>query len=272
MTSDFNEAPLIDGATRIYGIIGDPIAQVGSPRVFTGRFRAAGINAVMIPLHVLPARFDETVRALMALVNLDGIVITVPYKTRIIPFVDQLRETAKQVGAVNAMRREPDGTWTGDMFDGRGLVSGLKAHDFSVDDRRVMLIGAGGAGSAVAFAIAEAGAAALTLFDVDSDKAAGLAARVSVAYPECIVQVGPPTTTGQDLLINATPTGMGPGDGLPGPFGEFDPDLFVVDVITKPEVTPLLRHAQSCGCRTMGGRYMLEGQANEMMRFFGPGG
>lgn len=272
MSSDSTEAPLIDGATRLYGIIGDPIAQVGSPRLFTGRFRAAGINAVMIPLHVLPAHFDDTVRGVMALANVDGIVITVPYKTQIIPFVDHVRETARQVGAVNTMRREADGTWTGDMFDGRGLVAGLEAHDFSVDGRRVMLIGAGGAGSAVAFAIAEAGASALTLFDTDGDKAAGLAARVAVAYPECAVRVGPPATTGQDLLINATPAGMGPDDGLPAPFGPFEPSLFVVDVITKPEVTPLLRHAQTAGCRTMGGRYMLEGQADEMMRFFGLNG
>src|SRR5258707_14752383 len=113
MSSSLTERPLIDGATRLYGIIGDPIAQVGSPGVFTTRFRAAGINAVLVPLHVLPARFDETVRGLMALANVDGIVITVPYKTRVVPFVDQVRQTARQAGAVNAMRRGTDGSWTG---------------------------------------------------------------------------------------------------------------------------------------------------------------
>ena len=267
MTSDGGR--LIDGATRLFCIIGDPVAQTGSPRVFTDRFRAAGRNAVLVPFHVPAAAFEQSIRGVMALANLDGIIITVPYKARVIPCADRLLPTGRGIGAINAMRRERDGTWSGDNFDGRGLVRGLGEEGLSVADARVMLIGAGGAGSAVAFALAEAGAAAITLFDIDGARAASLAARVSEPYPRCAAQVDPPAAAGHDVLVNATPTGMAPDDGLPAPLGPLDPGLLVIDVITKPELTPLIRHARSCGCRTVGGRAMLEGQAEEVMGFFG---
>ena len=126
-------------------------------------------------MHVKPEAFDETVRGLKALANLDGIVITVPYKPRIVPFVDRLMPTGERVGAINAMRREPDGTWVGDMFDGKGMLRGLREQGADPKGLRVMLLGAGGAGSAIADAVADAGAASLTIFDVDKAKAGELA-------------------------------------------------------------------------------------------------
>jgi shikimate dehydrogenase len=264
--------PLIDGSTRLYGIIGDPIGQVKSPLVFNPRFKAIGLNAVLVPLNVLPDGFEATVRGLMALGNLDGIVVTVPYKTRAMALVDEVLPTGRKVGAINAMRREPDGRWSGDMFDGRGLVAGLAAEGLSVAGRRVMLIGAGGAGSAVAVAFADAGAAAITIHDLDHAKATGLAARAREAYPGCKVATGAPVAAGYDVLVNAPPIGMAQGDGLPAAIGELDPAQLVIDVIAKPEVTPLLAKAKACGCRTVGGKTMLGGQVTELERFFGIGG
>ncbi|QCI64138.1 shikimate dehydrogenase family protein [Phreatobacter stygius] len=272
MTDTLNRQVLIDGATRLYAIIGDPIAQVKSPGVFNPRFAAAGLNTVKIPVHVRPERFEETVRGLMAIGNLDGMMVTVPYKARVIPLLDRVLPMAAKVGAVNAIRREPDGSWTGDMFDGRGLVRGLHERDIRLDGRRIMLIGAGGGGSAVAIAVADAGAAALTIFDVDPAKAEALAARAAKAYPACAVRAGAPAIDGHDMLINATPIGMAPGDGFPAPLDGLTADMLVVDIIMKPEVTPLLAHARSLGCVAFGGRVMLEGQAEEVARFFGIGG
>jgi shikimate dehydrogenase len=269
MEANISELPFVDGATRVYGIIGDPIAQVKSPEVMTARFRKAGRNAVMVPLHVRPERFDETLRGLMALANLDGLIATVPYKARVLPYIDTVLPTGQQVGAINAMKRGADGRWTGDMFDGRGLIRGLREHGLPVVDKRVMLLGTGGAGSAVAVAMAEAGAAAVTLYDRDEGKARALAGRVTAAYPGCKVEVGPVSLEGHDTLVNATPIGMAPGDGLPVELGPLDPRLLVIDVIMKPEVTPLLHHAQACGCHTVGGRAMLEGQVEEVVKFFG---
>jgi len=244
---------------------------VRSPQVFNPRLAAAGRNAVLVPLHVRPEHFEDTLRALMGLGNLDGIVVTVPYKARAVALADTVLPTGRQVGAINALRREPDGRWTGDMFDGRGLVRGLADEGVPVQGRRVLVLGAGGAGSAVAAALAEAGAAALTLVDVDETKAQGLAARVGEAYPGCAVRVGPPRIEGHDTLINCTPIGMAPQDGLPAAFDALRPELLVVDVIMKPPVTPLLRFAAAQGCRTLGGKTMLDGQAPELARFFGFG-
>jgi len=265
------DLPIVDGSTRLYVIIGHPIAQVRSPQTYTPRFRAKGLNALMVPVHVAPDQFDVTVRGLKEIVNLDGIIITVPYKSRVIPFADRLLPTGEKVGAVNALRREKDGSWTGDMFDGRGLTRTLRDDGHVIEGKRVMLIGAGGAGSAVAVAVADAGASAITIFDVDTAKAKALAARVSAAYPGRRVVAGAADAKGHDIVINATPIGMAKGDGMPADLGPLDPALLVIDVIMKPEPTPFLRHAQGCGCRTVDGRAMLEGQIEEVLGFFGLG-
>jgi shikimate dehydrogenase len=262
-------ARIVDGATRLYCIVGDPIAQVGSPHMFTTRFRALGRNALLVPFHVPGDAFDTVLAGIKALRNLDGIIATVPYKIRIMAHADAVLTTGRQVGAINALRRDPDGRWTGDMFDGRGLVRGLALRGHAVAGRRVLLLGAGGAGSALACALAEAGAVAVTLYDLDQAKAQALAARVAAAFPACAVAVGRPAMAGHDMLVNATTVGMAPQDGLPAPLGPLTPGTLVADVIVKHELTPLRRHAEACGCPHVGGYTMMEGQVDEMLRFFG---
>ena len=116
----------INGATRLYGIIGNPIAQVRSPETFTQAYTDAGINAVMLPIQILPENFELCVKGLMALGNLDGMTVTVPYKARMVAFADRLGDTARCIGALNALRREADGSWTGEMFDGAGFIVGAQ--------------------------------------------------------------------------------------------------------------------------------------------------
>ena len=268
MTQTHAQQAIIDGATRLFAIIGDPIGQVKSPQTLNPRFVAAGLNAVMIPVNVKPDRFEDTVRGLMAIANLDGIIITVPYKSRILPLIEHVLPMAATVGAANAMRRETDQSWSGDMFDGRGLIRGLRDAAIALKGRKVLLIGAGGAGSAVAVAAADAGAATVTIFDVDGAKAEALAARTAAAYPACSVRAGPVQLSGHDTLINATPIGMAPQDGLPAPVDGLTSDMLVIDVIIKPHDTPLLAHARALGCRVFNGRVMLDGQAHELVRFF----
>lgn len=269
MNASAQDLPIVDGATRLYGIIGDPIAQVKSPEILTARIRAARRNALLLPMHVKPELFDETVRGLKALANLDGIVITVPYKARIVPFVDKLMPTGERVGAINAMRREPNGTWVGDMFDGKGMLLGLREQGADPKGLRVMLLGAGGAGSAIADAVADAGAASLTIFDMDTAKAGELAKRIATFHPGCKAAVGEPMVDGIDILINATPIGMAESDPLPMKLGKLDPKFVAADVIVKPGPTPFLKQAEACGCRIVGGRAMIGGQVSELLRFFG---
>jgi shikimate dehydrogenase len=219
---DAKDMPIVDGYTRLYGIIGHPIGQVKSPAVFTERLRSVGMNALLLPFHAEPDCFDQVIRGLMAMSNLDGILVTVPYKTSVAPYVDKILPAASRSGAINAMRREKNGTWSADMFDGKGCVGGLRASGVDPRGKSFMLLGAGGAGSAIADALADAAAASITIFDTIPGKAEKLAASIGEHHPSCQVRAAKPAVEGVDVFINATPTGMAPGDGLPANFKKFD--------------------------------------------------
>ena len=146
----------ITGATRLYAIVGDPIAQVRSPEVFTERFAAAALDAVLVPAHVPagPLRRDRP-GAAWQLRNLDGLLVTVPFKARMLRFAQRSGPAARSIGAstrCGAKRTEPG---RGDMFDGAGFVRGVERKGQRLRGRRVALFGAGGAGSAIACALAE---------------------------------------------------------------------------------------------------------------------
>ncbi len=268
MTSAGETQCVIGGSTRLYAIIGEPIKQVKSPEVFNPRFLKAGKNAVLVPCLVRAECFEQTVRGLMAIGNLDGLIVTVPYKVRALALTDTLGTGARLAGAVNALRREADGRWTGDMFDGKGLVRGLGMRGIELAGARVTLLGAGGAGSAIAVALAQAGVASITLYDVNTDKARVLADRVQGHFPASVITVASPDLAHCDILINATPAGMRPEDPVPIARRDLPSSLVVLDIITEPEITPLRALAMSCGCQTFGGRVMMEGQADEIMAFF----
>jgi len=264
-----DEIAAINGSTQLLAIVGDPIAQVGSPRIFNPLLRKMGVNAVLVPIHVPQAEFEAAMDGLMRLGNLSAIVITVPFKKRAAALVTHVGETGRQVGAINAMRREPDGRWSGDMFDGQGLVRAIKDAGRSLEGQRVLQLGAGGAGSAIAPAFAAAGARAITLFDPEAQRADALAEAVRTFYPNCEIASGTPTAAGHDVIVNASPVGMRPGDGMPAPLGPLDPACLVVDIITKPEITPLLAAACAAGCQTINGLTMLAAQADTLLEFFG---
>jgi shikimate dehydrogenase len=270
MKAESLNPPIVNGATRLFGILGDPIAQVKSPEEITARFHAKGHNALCLPLHARAGAFDTVLRGVKAMGNFDGFILTIPYKVRAMPYVDKLLPRAVRVGAVNVARRDTDGTWIGDMYDGLGLVGAVRQAGLDPKGARAMVIGAGGAGSAIVDAIAEAGAVNITIFDLDQNKANEVAARLGKAHAHCRFRVSPAHAENQDLLVNATPTGMGPVDGMPAEFGKFDPSLVVADVVTKPEITPLLAHARACGCRISTGVQMFKAQADMIAGFLIP--
>jgi shikimate dehydrogenase len=270
MTAGAANLPIVNGATRLFGILGDPIGQVKSPEEITKRFRARGTNALCLPIHARPDDFDAVLRGLKATANYDGFILTVPHKVRAMPYVDTLLPRAIRVGAVNVVRRERNGAWIGDMYDGLGLVGAVRQTGFDPKGKRAMVLGAGGAGSAIADAIAEAGASAVTVFDLDHGKADALVNRLAKAHGNCQITTGPATAEQRDLIVNATPTGMAPGDGMPAPFGPFDPNLVVADVVTKPDITPLIAHARRCGCRTSTGAQMFNAQGDMIASFLIP--
>ena len=217
----------INGSTRLYGIVGDPIVQVRSPETYTELFAAAGKNAILIPLHVLPGEFDKTMPALMQLGNIDGLLVTVPYKARMVPYATRLGETAQRIGAVNALRREADGTWTGDMFDGAGFVRGVERKGEVLRGRRVAMYGAGGAGRAIAVELARAGVRSIAIIDLHPDRAESLAKILRDAFPACEAAAVAALPAAIDMIVNAMRAGFSfqaalkfVGDEVPTPLGE----------------------------------------------------
>lgn len=258
----------IAGRTRLYAIIGDPIAQVRSPEVFTERFAQAGVDAVMVPAHVPIARFDEIVPALLALGNLDGLLVTIPFKTRMAAFATRFGAAAECIGAVNALRRETDGTWTGDMFDGTGFVRAAERKGWRIRGRHVALFGAGGAGSAIAHALAVAGVASIDIIDIDRCKADTLVHRLRGVFAGTRFDTSSSPGIDLDMIVNATPLGMRANDPMPGNIGALSAGTLVGDVVIADSPTPLIRHAMSFGCRVVEGKDMHAGQIDAIMAFF----
>ena len=145
-----DQVDYINGKTRLYGIVGDPIAQVRSPEMVTHELQRRGLNAILVPLHVARADFARVIPHLMQLLNLDGLVMTIPFKAQALNLAQSLGLQAQAVGALNALARRKDGTWAGDMFDGMGCVQAFARRGLALRGKSVLLIGLGGAGGAIA--------------------------------------------------------------------------------------------------------------------------
>lgn len=264
--------PMLNGDTRLYLVIGDPISQVKSPALFTQAAQAAEANAIFVPYGFPKSDFDAAISALRQLGNLGGLVVTIPFKPRMLEVVDHVSDRARRVGALNVVRVNPDGSWSGDALDGAGFMRGLEQHGVSAAGKRVQLIGAGGAGASVAVALADAGARSLHVHDLDNDKTRGLVDSLNhtgTAHSKGSFHAAPGYCSDPDLIINASPCGMRLGDPLP-----CDPDLLaphqvVAELIMEPDETPLLAAARKIGCTTIPGSATLTGQIDEMLSFFG---
>ncbi len=261
----------ISGRTAITVILAHPVAHVRTPQAMNAHFDALGCDGVMIPLQVLPEDLAQVVASLRRMRNLRGIVVTVPHKEAIAALCDDLTDTARQVGAVNVIRRDPDGRLTGGQFDGEGFVAGLREAGHEVAGRSVFMAGAGGAAAGLAFAFARHGAARLTIHNRTAAKAEALAARVRAAYPACDTRPGGPDPSGHDIVANATSLGMREGDALPLDATRLAPPMLAAEVIMAPEVTPFLAEAARRGCATHGGKPMLAAQIALLAGFMGVG-
>src|SRR5229473_421504 len=170
--------PRLSGETRIHLIVGDPIGQTKSPAGLTRVFAERGIDAVCIPMQVAVADIDGFMAAAKRVQNIEGIVVTVPHKLAATRHCDVLSERSRALAAVNVMRRETDGRWSGDMTDGIALVAALRAAGCEPKGRNALVVGAGGAGSAVVLALAEAGAR-VAVHDIDTARRDDLIRRLA---------------------------------------------------------------------------------------------
>jgi len=265
MSENAKNAPL-SGATRLYAIVGDPVAQVKSPDGVTASLRARGHDAVLIPAQVAPEHLTLFFDAATQLKNLDGLVITVPHKFASYRYCRSASERSSFLGAVNVMRRRKEGGWYGDHIDGEGFVGAARKHGRDPKGERALLVGAGGAGSAIALALVNAGVVELAIHDADAERRDSLIARLN-SLGRARVFAGSPDPTGFTFVGNATPAGMRPDDPLPIEVEKLSPTAYVGCVVTAPPVTPLIAAARARGCTTGVGGEMYQALQEAMIDF-----
>jgi shikimate dehydrogenase len=263
-------ARMISGKTKIFYMLADPIGHVRTPEVINPVFASRGIDAVMVPIHYTPEDFALGWSAMKRTKNLGGIVVSVPLKEQALELADEADDVASELGAANVVRRSDDGRMVATNLDGRGFLRGVLNEGVDACDRRVLLVGAGGAGKAIAFSLAKTGCRSLRVSDVDGARAQALVHEISMRYPGFDITASSNHLADIDLLINATPCGLYPGkDPLPVDVSELRPDIMVADIIMKPRETPLLKAAQAAGCEIRYGAGMLDSQIGLMVSYFG---
>jgi shikimate dehydrogenase len=250
-----NPYPVLSGETLVVPIVGDPIAQVKSPDGITRAFAARGRNAVVVPLQVSPDDLDALVSGLSPSGSIGGLIGTVPHKFGLAAHCATLTDRARFLGSVNVARRNTDGSWHGDQVDGAAYVAAILASGGDPTGRRVLQVGAGGAGSAIALALLEAGAAELALHDADPARRDSLIARLRTRFGDRVV-AGTDDPTNADIVAHATPMGMRADDPYPVDVQRLKLNTFVADVVTKPAVPPLIEVAREMGCSTSTGADM----------------
>jgi shikimate dehydrogenase len=261
---------MITGTTRSAGVIGLPIRHSLSPAVFNAAFAASGLDWAYLAFEVPEGAAGLAMAGVRAL-GLEGVSVTMPHKAAVLDALDELSEDAVALGAVNCVVRR-GAELVGHNTDGPGLLDALRLDEgIEPEGRRFAVVGAGGAARAVVRSLGAAGAAAVVVINRSPGPAeqaallAGGAGRVGT----------PKDVAGVDVVINATPLGMGvviSTAGEPEPL-PIDPDLLgsgqvVVDLVYHPAITPLGQAARDRGVRTANGLGMLIHQAAHAFRLW----
>ncbi len=264
-----NFQPMINGNTELIAHIGYPTHTFKSPMIYNPYFESAGINAVVVPMGCKPEHYPVFLKSVFTLENIRGALITMPHKVTTVGLLDEVTATVRVAGACNAVKRLADGRLVGDMFDGAGFVRGVQRKGFDLSGQRVLVVGTGGVGCAIAASLAGAGIAAISLFDVNTASCEALAQRLKTHYPQIEVRTGSNDPADHHLVVNATPMGMNEGDPLPMDVSRLSPETFVGEVVMKAETTAFLAAAQARGCRTQVGTDMLYEQIPAYLEYFG---
>ncbi|MEY4345913.1 MAG: hypothetical protein RL032_1745 [Pseudomonadota bacterium] len=260
---------MINGNTEIIAHIGYPTHSFKSPMIYNPYFEQAGINAIVVPMGCQVPEYPAFLKAVFGLTNIRGALITMPHKVTTVGLLDEVTPTVRVAGACNAVKRLADGRLVGDMFDGAGFVRGVQRKGLNLAGAKVLVVGSGGVGCAIAASLAAAGIASIRLFDVNTASADGLGQRLKQNYPQIEVQVGSSDPTGCDLVVNATPMGMNEGDPLPLDVSKLAASTFVGEVVMRTEMTAFLTAAKARGCAVQVGSDMLFEQIPAYLEYFG---
>ncbi len=257
----------LTGATRLVFIVGDPVSQVKSPQWVTPRLRELGADLIVVPAQVKPENLMDFMLMADRMPNVVGMIVTVPHKFAALQECHETSPRARDIGAVNLMKRSPRGGWYGDMQDGVGHVLALRRRGFDPLQKRVLVVGAGGAGSAIALALSVAGAGSIAVHDLDPARRDKLLQKLRNQGPAS-PEIGSTNPEGFDLVVNATTMGMNPQDPLPIDIRQLSARTFVSDVITIPTSPPLIESARRRGCPTLTGCQMFDTMRDLIVDFF----
>ena len=260
-------AQLISGYTTLIAHIGWPTGSFKAPMIFNPYFEKKGVDALVVPMGCKGEDYPRFFKSLFQLQNIIGALITMPHKVSTVAMLDEVSTAVQVCGACNAVRKEADGRLVGDMFDGQGFVRGLARKGRPVQGASALIIGSGGVGSAIAVAMADAGVGRLALYDTRPDATEQLSSRLQQFFPTLPINLGRNDPSGFEIVVNATPMGMEPGDPLPIDVGRISPDTMVGEVVMKQEVTPFVLAAQERGCMTQIGTDMLFEQIPAYLEF-----
>lgn len=254
----------INKETKLYGIIGNPVSHSMSPVIHNASFTEEGLNNVYVPLKVsnIGAFIKECGK-----IDFQGFSVTIPHKESVLPFLDNIEHTAEKIGAINTIVRQ-DGKLTGYNTDCMAaltvLDNSLRETGSTLNNKKVSIIGAGGAARAIAFGLKEKGCD-ITIYNRTIERAEKLSNNVKCRFKrfEEINKLD------SDILINSTPIGMFPEvDRAPVPENVLKEGMIVFDAVYNPIETKLLRDARERGCHTVNGLTMFINQAAEQFRLW----
>lgn len=256
----------------LLGLIGEGISASRTPRMHENEGAAHDLTTIYRTIDIAEERLASVslTELLTSAVRLgfDGLNITHPFKQQVIDLLDEVAPGARQIGSVNTVVIDEAGRTTGHNTDVTGFARGFEAGLEGAARNRVVQIGAGGAGRAVAFALSELGVKDLVIADISAERAQDLAAEIGDHVRAISTAELEPAITSADGIVNATPVGMAAFPGTPFDTGLLDAQTWVADVVYFPLETQLLAEAKAKGCRTLDGSGMAVNQAIDAFELF----
>ncbi|MDO5850341.1 MAG: shikimate dehydrogenase [Methanobacteriaceae archaeon] len=264
---------MINGKTKVLGVIGDPIEHTFSPAMHNAGLKELGLNYNYLPFHVLPNNLEKAIIGAKSL-DFTGLNVTIPHKIAILDYLDEIDPIANMIGAVNTVKftnRTNDNDYDnngekiaiGYNTDGYGCVRAIKELT-DLKDKNVVITGAGGASRAIAFQIANSDINNLSILNRNHQKAANLAKDLNNNLEDVNINSHEldnlkKELENADILIDTTPLGMYPNvnDRPIATADMMHEDLIVNDIVYTPKETTLLKEAKKAGCRTVEGYKML---------------
>jgi shikimate dehydrogenase len=249
----------VSSQTKIVGLVGHPVEHSLSPQLHNKIYKQLGLDLIYLAFDVKENELSKALEGMKALGFL-GFNVTIPYKELIIPFLDQLDPEAAAIGAVNTVKNE-DGKLVGYNTDGIGFLHSLRTHGIDYYNKRILLLGAGGAARAIGIYLAMEGQEEIVILNRTQEKATALSQTINDYAGKTLSKAVSGIPSNIDIIINTTSLGMWPHtEGNPLKNFKLNPKTIVCDIVYNPRITSMLKQAKKHGCKTVKGIDMLVGQ------------